>query len=168
MFYCPTCKRPLKKSSGMFGVFWLCPSCSGKAVSLSILRMSAPPVIVNEFWTRVKSQEYSHKKECPACKSAMSEVPIMKGEKAVYVDICKKCFFIWFDYKKFESIPQDEIYEVTEEESLPLKAREALAKLEIEFMAKKQRQEDELNEWRWKQKKDLLIDMAFYIIFNLL
>ncbi len=168
MFFCPKCKIPLKKSSGPFGFFWLCPNCSGKAVSISILRKSVPASIVNEFWSRVKSKEFPEKKYCPACDQLMSEVPIVHGEKSIYIDICKKCNFIWFDSNEFESLPRTEIYEVKEKEQLPMKAREALAKLEIEFMAKKQRQEDAVNEQRWQHNKYLIIDTAFYMIFNLL
>jgi Zn-finger nucleic acid-binding protein len=168
MFHCPKCNISLKKSAGQFGVFWLCPACSGKAVSLSILRRFIPVPIVNEFWSRVKSKEFPEKKECPACNLLMSEVPIKQADKTIYIDICKKCYFIWFDANEFESLPRSEVYEVKAEEQLPLKAREALAKLEIEFLAKKQRQEDAVNEGRWQQNKDLLIDTALYMVFNLL
>ena len=166
MFFCPKCNIPLKKSSGLFGAFWLCQGCSGKAISLSVLRQSAPASIVNEFWSRVKSNDFPEKKNCPACKLPMSEVPIMKGEKSVCIDICKKCYFIWFDANEFESVPEDEIYEIQEKEQLPLHAREALAKLQIKFLADKRRKEEKYEEMARREKTNMLIDLAMYIIFH--
>ncbi len=141
IYICPKCNITLKQSSGPFGVFWLCPNCSGKAVSLSVLRQSAPASIVKEFWLSVRSKEFPQKKKCPACSSSMTEVPIMQGEKTVFIDICKKCNFIWFDAKEYESLPQVEIPK-EKAENLSIEAREALAKYKIECMAAERERED--------------------------
>ena len=166
MFHCQKCNIALKKCSNQFGFFWLCQNCEGKAVSLTILRRFVPVPIINEFWSKVKSKEFPEKRDCPVCNLLMSEVPIGQGSDTIYLDICKKCCFIWFDANEFESLPRSEIYEVRQDEQLPLKAREALAKLEIDFLARKHRHEYEANEQRWQNNKDMLIDTVLYMIFN--
>ncbi len=140
IYVCPKCDITLKKNSGPFGVFWSCPNCSGKAVSLSVLRQSTPVSIVKAFWLEVKSKEFTGKKKCPSCNLPMSEIPIMQKEKTIYLDICKKCNFIWFDTKEFESLPQVEIPK-KKLEKLPDEAREALARYEIERIAEERKRE---------------------------
>lgn len=166
MYNCPTCRIPLKRNSGLFGVSWICPACSGKGVSLSILRKAVPNPVVNEFWRKVKSQEYSRKRRCPACKSPMSEVPVLKKEKDIYLDVCETCYFIWLDANEFESLPKNEISGAKEKEQLPLKARKALAKLEIESLANKQRKENKVNDRLWQEGIELLIDAALIAFFS--
>jgi Zn-finger nucleic acid-binding protein len=162
IYVCPKCDITLKKSSGPFGIFWLCPNCSGKAVSISVLRHSVPDSIVNEFWLRVKSKEFPEKKKCPSCNRLMSEVPIMQGEKTIFLDICKKCSLIWFDSKEFESLPHVEIPK-EKLEKLPLNAREALVKLQIDKIQKKYESEEKIESLNPGVRD--LIDIVFYLMF---
>jgi|WetSurMetagenome_2_1015567.scaffolds.fasta_scaffold624058_1 Zn-finger nucleic acid-binding protein len=163
MYFCPKCKIPLKKASSPFGIFWSCPTCSGRAVSLNVLRQVIPQNIINKLWLRAKSGEYKSLRDCPICEEPLPEVPIINNDKTINLDICTKCCFIWFDGQEYESLPKIEITKPKEE--LPPEAREALAKFQIECIAR---------ESEWNNLIDNLtphtgghlIDNIFYLIFT--
>jgi membrane associated rhomboid family serine protease len=62
----------------------------------------------------------------------MLEIPIMERDKVEYLDICKHCYLVWFDPNEFESLPKVEVPEPKAEEKLPIKAQEALVRLQLE------------------------------------
>jgi membrane associated rhomboid family serine protease/Zn-finger nucleic acid-binding protein len=134
MFFCPKCKIPLKTSSNPFGIFWYCPTCTGRAVSLHVLRKVIPQNIINKLWQRAKSGEYKSYRQCPICEKDLPEIPIINDDKTVRLDVCTKCCFIWFDGSEYESLPKVEFPESKEEEKLSLEARKALALCKIESM----------------------------------
>ena len=167
MYYCPTCRIPLNKDRNPYGIFWECPNCTGHALTLSILKQSIPESIVNEFWQRIRSREYPTKRLCPACKAAMSEVPIMSANQSIYLDICKTCHLIWFDPYEFESLPKTEISEEKLEE-LPQELKEAIAKHQLERMLEEQREADELEGSTREEKIYFLINMTIRVIYHLI
>lgn len=139
MFFCPKCKIPLKKSSNPFGIFWYCPTCSGRAVSLQVLRKVIPQNIINKLWQRAKSGEYKSYRQCPICEKDLPEVPVINDDNSIRLDVCTKCCFVWFDGKEYESLPKREIPKTEEKEKLPLEAGKALTLLKIENMKKSER-----------------------------
>jgi len=141
MFICPSCKIPLNQNGNIIGLFWVCPSCNGRAVTLETIRKAIPRPMVNHLWQRARSGQYAGTRPCPACKHRMSEVPIISKEKTEYIDVCSKCHFIWFDPHEFENIPKVEIKD-TQGPPLPMEAREALARARLESLKKEQLQSD--------------------------
>ena len=137
MFTCPECDMPLKKKINSFGLFWVCPVCNGRAVTLEILRKSMPRPIVNELWQRARSGEFKAQRICPGCRRKMSEIPIVSEVKMLYLDVCAGCHFIWFDPNEFESLPRLEIIRT----DLPktMKGREALAMARLEALKNRQK-----------------------------
>ncbi len=140
MLICPRCKTSLKKNSNKLGLFWVCPSCDGRAVSLEVVRKAVPRHIVNRLWQRARSGQYAGNRKCPACKRSMNEVPIISKNKTQYLDVCIGCHFIFFDPKEYECLPKIPAAK-DPKDNLPLKEREALALARLEAL--KQEQESE-------------------------
>ena len=166
MYYCPSCKIELIKNSNPFGIFWSCPYCAGNAISLSILRQAIPEPIINDFWRKVTSEKHPQKKACPACKSLMSEVPVaINGNVVEYLDICKTCFFVWFDPEELEALPHVEIPEEIIE-TFPYEARLAFAKYNIERIATQREKEEEAEQKNKEFAIEVLVVIALLVIFK--
>ena len=133
MYYCPTCRIPLEKNPSKFGIFWSCPSCNGRATSIYVLRKVISQEIVNKLWQRAKSGQYEKFRICPVCRKDLPEVPVISNKKTICLDICTKCYYVWFDSSEYESLPKVELPK-SEEEELSPEAREALALLKLETM----------------------------------
>ncbi len=133
MYNCPTCRIPLKKGTSQFGILWSCPKCSGRAISIHVLRKAIPQNIINKLWQRAKSGEYKSYRNCPICQKELPEVPIINDDKSICLDVCSKCCFVWFDSREYESLPKLEIQKPKEEE-LSMEEREAFALLKIKNM----------------------------------
>lgn len=141
MLICPECKISLKKNSNKLGLFWVCPSCDGRAVSLEVVRKAVPRPIVNRLWQRARSGQYTGNRKCPACKRSMSEVPIIIRNKTEYLDVCIGCHFIFFDTKEYEHLQKIPVATEPKEE-LSQKAKEALALARLEILKKDQESEE--------------------------
>jgi len=142
MFTCPDCKTTLNKNGNTFGLFWVCPSCDGRALTLEVIRKAIPRQMVNRLWQRARSDKYSGSRHCPACRYKMPEIPIINNENTEYIDVCTRCHFIWFDPHEFEHLPKVEIQK-SQEPSLSIEAREALARARLESLTKEQQQNDQ-------------------------
>ena len=106
MFICPTCQLPLNKTRSKIGLFWYCPSCQGRAVSIELIRKVIPPAVVNALWQCARTGKYPRKRPCPVCTHHMSEIPITSEEKTEYLDVCPPCHFTWFDTGEYERLPK--------------------------------------------------------------
>ena len=137
MLSCPDCNTVLIKNGTPLGIFWVCPDCDGRAVSIEVVRKAVPRPIVNKLWMRARSGHYVAERRCPACKRIMHEVPIIEGDETKYFDVCTGCFFIWFDPGEFEGLPKMQIARTLEDE-LPMEAKKALALAQLELVKERQ------------------------------
>ena len=160
MYNCPECNIPLNESSNSNGIIWLCPTCSGKAISIYVLKKVIPDEILNKLWQRAKSGEYITRRVCPVCNKSLPEVPIISDNKTIYLDICIKCCFVWFDGQEYESLPKVETPKPKKE--LSQEEQEALANLYIEYITNLQKEYDE----RRKENICFLIDGVLYAFFS--
>lgn len=142
MFTCPNCQTDLKRVRSKFGIFWVCPSCKGRAVTLEVIRKVIPRAVVNKLWQRTLNGEFLQKRNCPSCDLPMNEVPLATAEHTTYLDVCTKCHIIWFDDTEYQRLPKIPA-EKTAEKKMSLKARQALAIAEVQMMNERQRMEDE-------------------------
>jgi membrane associated rhomboid family serine protease len=87
----------------------------------------------------------------------MREVPLGDTTEKFYLDVCRKCEFVWFDPSEFESVPRAPVVPVKEERPLPQAAREALAMYRVQKIAEESRSNatDSPDEW-WKVLPALL------------
>ncbi len=141
MFECPECHIDLKKIDGKPGVYWLCPSCGGRAATVSLLRRLIPKDVVNSMWQKAWSEDNPCLRNCPSCNKPMREVPAGAGDSQFKLDVCTICQTIWFDANEYESLPQ-KMRELTFEERLPPAARELVALNRV-----KQIREESVEEW---------------------
>jgi membrane associated rhomboid family serine protease len=140
MFTCPNCQTVLIKTRNKFGIFWECPACHGRTLTIEAIRQTVPRPIVNELWQRARSGNYQQKRKCPSCERLMIEVPILDSDKTEYIDVCLTCHLVWFDTDEYQELPKNP---VEEKEMLSPKARELLALSKLELY-KQQLQSDSL------------------------
>ncbi|MBN2591372.1 MAG: hypothetical protein JXA96_16020 [Sedimentisphaerales bacterium] len=167
MYFCPSCNIELIKNTNPFGIYWSCPICTGKAISLSVIRQAIPEPIVGDFWRKVTSEVHPQKKACPACKKLMSEAPIaIDNEVLEYLDICRTCFFVWFDSDELEALPHVEIPEEVIE-TLPYEVRLAIAEYNIERIATLREKEIEAEQVKKEIAIDILVvSVVLFVLFK--
>jgi Zn-finger nucleic acid-binding protein len=156
MYFCPTCKKPLKKSSNQFGIIWVCPECKGRAISLYVLKKALPDKIVKDLWLKAQSGQYEKFRKCPVCGTSLPEVPVVSENQTVFLDVCTKCNLIWFDNREYESLPKTEIPK-SQEQALSQKEKEAQIKLKIESIQEV---------YKNQEKYDFIPDYCTYAILE--
>jgi membrane associated rhomboid family serine protease len=165
MYYCPKCKIPLTRGSNKFGIFWVCPECNGRAISIYTLRTLLPEKIVDQLWQKARSNLFEKFRNCPICSKPIPEVPIDNENQSVCLDVCTKCNFVWFDYGEYESLPKNELPK-EQEQTLPPKAQEALAKLKIEALRKELEDKDTYDGSPDKKSDIILALFGFPVEYN--
>jgi len=141
MFSCPRCKNRLVRTQTPDGLFFVCPSCQGRAAGLSVVRKLKRRGELKELWGWVCRAEGNRGVGCPICRKPMVDVPLPIGARQVGLDVCRSCQFIWFDADEMEQLPA-RVRPTGEEEPLPEKVREQMAMLDIERLAQKERLDD--------------------------
>ena len=91
------------------GIFWACPKCGGRAVSIELLRRTFAQESINCLWSRVISGAGSPGRACPCCKHAMTEVALTDHRDSPAVDVCRLCHFAWFDASEIGELQPREI-----------------------------------------------------------
>lgn len=163
MFVCPTCNAQLSRVRGDAGVFWACPRCGGRALALALLRKTAAKGYVNRLWRSARDAKGAAGRRCPVCDKPMVEVPTASDAKALKLDVCLACQFVWFDPKEYEGV-QAAAPQGGEEPELPLEARTALAMAQVERIAERAREnapEPTFDEWKfWPAVFGLPVELA--------
>jgi membrane associated rhomboid family serine protease len=132
MLTCPSCKQMLDKKRGGLGLFWVCPSCKGRAMTLGMVKKAISRHAANTLWQKARANRHGDGKTCPACKRRMAEVSIVSGGTIEYLDVCTGCHFIWFDPREFESLPKSAASKAPRTVQMSDKEKEALALLRLE------------------------------------
>lgn len=146
MFACPVCHAELNRTAVPGGgLVWICPTCKGRAVNLSVLRRAVNQQHFNRLWQTTWEGAVHTDRKCPSCEKPMVEVPLMPPPDSLVLDACRSCQFVWFDAAELEKIPAAVPPPPTPEDEfrkLPLAAREAIALQKVQLMAEKARRED--------------------------
>lgn len=153
MFNCPNCATPLSRAQNQLGVYWYCPGCTGRAVSLAVVRKAVAPEFVTRIWRAACANVGKPGRACPSCSFAMLEVAAPDTQLNFKLDVCKRCYLFWFDPHELESVPPNPeppmADDKTNGDNLPQAAREALALYEVQRLAEQANQDDEIGlEWR--------------------
>ena len=133
MFHCPNCQGEIERERHEDGLHWVCRSCSGRTVNLSVLRKTRSAAFVAELWAKVRNGDGVFDRACPACTKPMLTVSVASGAGWEELDACKVCQFVWFDPEEFQRIPiAVPVKPKDEPRELPQKAKEALALYEVQ------------------------------------
>ena len=91
----------------------------------------------------------------------MPEVPIINNENTICLDVCTKCFFVWFDGTEYESLPK--IQKEPENELSP-EAQKALAQFKVMIASQKDEYSVDNN---WIDLGDIVVETVLYLILEM-
>jgi membrane associated rhomboid family serine protease len=121
---CPRCRVPLTCTKTSRGIFFRCPQCDGRAVSISLLRRVGAQDAVNKLWREARLGIGITGADCPECGRPMAEILQPGVDPPLRLDVCTRCEFVWFDPKELEQFPSAAS---EKPRPLPEKAREMIA-----------------------------------------
>lgn len=133
MFLCPKDESELQRHAARGNVYWSCPNCRGRTATTGTLRRTASARIVDHLWELARGVTAEGPRRCPACVRPMKTVSLALGPGSMELDVCTRCYFVWFDAAEFEELPQRSSKEAAEKK-LPLDARLLLAKMDVEAL----------------------------------
>lgn len=142
---CPRCDKPLNKNKRDFGLVFECSECSGKSISLPVLKKFIDEKYINEIWQKKQIQNLADALFCPSCNENMHCNIINEDENQTVIDICSKCLLIWFDKDELRVLPKKK-EEVAKNEQISEKAQKALNSFIIEKELNIVRQKRKINE----------------------
>ena len=142
---CPICAKPLETVRQREGVFYPCPACSGRAVTISQIRHVLGDRVATKLLRLMKLSRSQNEHLCPFCNSPM--VVLNTQEPPLELDACRTCSVVWFDAPTYESLPQLTI-ETTD--SIPMQATEIIAMNRLREL--KEREEAEREQARKKKR----------------
>jgi len=106
MLPCPRCKVHMRKWSTRAGLIWTCEQgCGGRAATIPQLRRALTKPTVDAIWAASRDAEYVSC-DCPSCSRPMREVPVALPRGNVKLDICLRCYVVWFDRGEYDWLPQ--------------------------------------------------------------
>ena len=125
---------------GDAGVYWICPECGGRAVTIGSLRRIIIKEQANEMWQAAKTPGAPQLRDCPMCSARMMLARLPEIE----ADVCTRCHAVWFDADEYERLPKLQFEKpASRMDSLPLEARERLAEAEFAAIADRHSRETE-------------------------
>ncbi|MBI5687226.1 MAG: rhomboid family intramembrane serine protease [Verrucomicrobia bacterium] len=122
-------------------MIWACQDCGGRAISLGLLRREVQAGPINQIWRKARDEQGSAGRLCPSCMKPMLVVQVLPSGSRFDVDVCKRCQFLWFDKGEFDAMPALPPRPQTLEESLPQKARELVAEVEVRRIRERAQEE---------------------------
>lgn len=137
MYACPTCRAPLARTQTPVGIFWVCPECNGRAVTVSLLRRALKPEVASSLWRGTFTKTLPRIRPCPACEARMQEIGVALPEGSFVLDVCRACQFVWFDPQEYEALPAPPP-PVPKEAPLPQSAKEVVAMAEVDRLRRRQ------------------------------
>jgi len=137
MFTCPNCAASLKRTQAPAGIFWVCPDCRGRAVTVSLLRHIVNPSTMRMLWSRTFNPSLPRHRPCPSCIHPMQEITLGFSSGLLALDVCRACQFVWFDPSEFEAMPPAPV-PVAPVDNTPQAVKEAVAIMKVQQMARPQ------------------------------
>lgn len=124
---CPRCQSELATIRHREGLFYRCPNCFGRAVTLPQIRRVAGDKFATGLMREINRNTRLGERSCPFCSRRMRifSAPAPPLE----LDACKPCGAVWFDPQEFEAVPEGA---VESEHELRLRGAEAFGRHRIE------------------------------------
>lgn len=130
------------------GIFWACPECAGRALSVELLRRTFTNESINPFWRRVLANPPAGDRACPCCDRPMLQVALADAPASSTIDVCRLCHFVWSDANEIAGLAPRPLPAAPP--PMPEGARRAIALLEVKRFADEAAGREAPVEW-WKQ-----------------
>jgi membrane associated rhomboid family serine protease len=133
---CPNCAIPLTTIRQREGLFYLCQSCKGRAVTLPQLRRVGGDRFATGLLRQINANQRYGQVRCPFCEQRMRKFTTQ--DPPLELDACKTCGVVWFDPEEFETVPEGAPESISE---LQMRSAEAVAMQRLEQLKRQQRLE---------------------------
>lgn len=130
---CPKCVTPLKTIRQREGIFFLCPLCESRAVTVPQIRRVAGDQFAVSVLRQINRNPHLGSVPCPFCDRRMRVFAMQ--EPPVELDACKSCGAVWFDPAEFDAVP---VSVPESENELRMRAAEAMARHQLEEARQRQ------------------------------
>lgn len=100
-YSCPACSSFLVPRSSGKGQVWVCGSCAGCLIGISLLREGVDAKAVGRFWSQARV--LPHSRVCPACRRSFATATVPDGPE---LDACRTCYLVWCDGGELERLPR--------------------------------------------------------------
>ncbi|HEY6102091.1 MAG TPA: rhomboid family intramembrane serine protease [bacterium] len=84
---------------------WSCPNCGGRAVGIGLLARTPVRDYVARVWAVARLRSSAGGRLCPVCAGPMVEVVSLPDYTSPTLDVCRRCYLLWFDPREFEDTP---------------------------------------------------------------
>lgn len=142
---CPRCHSSLNTIRQREGLFYLCPGCDGRAVTLPQIRRVAGDQFATGLLRQINRNTQPGDCACPFCARPMrlfhSDAP------ALELDACRTCGAVWFDPQEFDVVPEGAVASVHE---IQMHGIENIATHRLEQLKQVDQTANEPDEnWKW-------------------
>jgi Zn-finger nucleic acid-binding protein len=101
---CPACNKDLETVPQRQGVYYRCPNCDGRALSIPQIRRVAGDHFAVRLLRFLKMRNERANSPCPFCgrQLVLFKVP----EPPLELTGCRPCSVVWFDAQNYKSVPE--------------------------------------------------------------
>lgn len=101
---CPSCNKELETVAQRQGVFFHCPGCDGRALSIPQLRRVAGDHFAVRLLRLLKTRQEQSDSSCPFCGRRLTLLRMQ--EPQMDLQGCRPCNLVWFDPQSYELVPE--------------------------------------------------------------
>jgi Zn-finger nucleic acid-binding protein len=101
---CPICNKELETVPQRQGVFFHCPGCDSRALSIPQLRRVAGDHFAVKLLRLLKMKQQRSNSLCPFCNQRLTLFKLQ--EPPMDLQGCRPCNIVWFDAQNYRSVPE--------------------------------------------------------------
>jgi Zn-finger nucleic acid-binding protein len=101
---CPACSKELETVAQRQGVYYRCPSCNGRALSIPQIRRVAGDHFAVKILRLLKSRNEQSTGPCPFCGQKLLSLKVQ--EPPMELAGCRPCNIVWFDAQSYQLVPE--------------------------------------------------------------
>ena len=104
MPFCPVCNQELETVPQRQGVYFRCPDCNGRALSILQIRRVAGDHFAVKILRLLKVRNEQSDAYCPFCGKKFLCLKV--HEPTLELAGCRPCNIVWFDAQNYQLIPE--------------------------------------------------------------
>ena len=101
---CPACNNDLETVPQRQGVFYRCPSCYGRVLSIPQIRRVAGDHFAVKILRLLKMRNEQSNLRCPFCSNRLLSLKVQ--EPPLELAGCRPCNIVWFDARNYQLVPE--------------------------------------------------------------